>query len=128
MNKSIKAIYERYPNINKKIDNPEFELRDKKETTFYNLCLFLKNPEKHTFQLNELVDYLEGEDLVLALKVIVDFFELNSKLLNNNQHHLLKEMFNEVKMLDQKNIALYLEKLGYDLGNNAKTVINVYYK
>jgi hypothetical protein len=121
------VIYERYPNIKKKIENPEFELRDKTEITLYNLSLFFENPSTNNFNLNELVNYLEGEDLVFTLKVIVDYFESSTGLLKNNEHHLLKEMFNDIEILNQKNIVLYLEKLGYNLGKNAKVVLNVYY-
>lgn len=128
MNDLQNEIITRYPNIQKKINQPSFDLREAREITLYNLIQFINEPEQYQFQLNELYHYLDGEDLVFALKIITQYFENKTYLLKDHRHELMKELLNDVDLLNQSNLSRYLIDKGYKLGKNGKIIVNTYYR
>ncbi|MCM3227538.1 hypothetical protein [Terribacillus saccharophilus] len=79
---SVNKVIERYPNIKPKLDDPhnlEVVLTNQ-EGLFYQLVRFFQDPSSVQFNLNSIYDYLQNEEIIFALEVIIDFFQRDTNL------------------------------------------------
>jgi hypothetical protein len=94
------------------------------ENVFYQLALFVEDPEKYSFNINLFYDYLQERDLITGLRIILEFFQKDTYLIKNKRNAFINlGDFEEDKIFNQKNFSKYLEEKGLNY-TNAK--INVY--
>jgi hypothetical protein len=94
-------LLKKYPNVAKKMSDPNHPVANEIENVFYLLAKFIK--DKDSFDL-KLLDCLKGEELQLALKTIVMLFQDSLK----EPFYLIKEG----DIYSQKMFTDYLNSLG----------------
>ena len=84
MNKSLNDILNKYPNVKKRFNGEDIVLTNE-EDVFYQLALFVNDPNRYSFNTNLLYKYLTDLDLIFALKVMVTFFQKDTFLIQNKK-------------------------------------------
>lgn len=125
MNKSLKQIFNNYPNVEKKFNGDDVPLT-KIESVFYQLSLFVSEPDKYSFDINLFYEYLRDEDLLLGLRFILDFFQKDTYLIKNKRDAFINiGNIEGEKIYSQSTFAEYLEQKGL---NYTKTKIGIYHR
>lgn len=110
--KAIQKIFERYPNVQKKFENPSDPniMLTTQESVFYQLCLFLSKPEGYQFSLNMIHEYLRNDDLLFAFEVILEYFQKDTSFVREvSQTYYDKNLLNE-QLVGQKGFAEMVEE------------------
>lgn len=125
MKRTLQYIFDRYPSVKEKLDggvNPSTNV----EEVFYQMALFISDPEKYSFNINLLYKYLENEDLTFALQTIITFFQKDTYLIQNNQNLFINaEELKNTKLYNQTMFAKYLTNNGVNYSVNK---FSTYYK
>ncbi|MEK5081068.1 hypothetical protein MKX73_19265 [Solibacillus sp. FSL W7-1436] len=123
----LQKIFERFPNVEKKIKNLEEVVFSNKEFVFYQLALFINDPKEYQFSLNTLYQYLTDEDLLFALNIIVEYFQKETDLMRSIEKSIYNDnlLKNETLITQTMFAKIIEEKTGkpFKQGN-----INVYFK
>ncbi|MEK5105023.1 hypothetical protein MKX83_24080 [Cytobacillus sp. FSL M8-0252] len=110
--KSIEMIFNRFPNVKNKYDepsNPQIILTNQ-EAVFYNLVQFFNQPDAFQFSLNMIYEYLKDEDLLFAMEVSLSFFQSDTSLVQNvEQTYYDRNLMNE-KIVGQKGFSRMVEE------------------
>ncbi|QII26931.1 hypothetical protein G3M81_22845 [Bacillus paralicheniformis] len=109
---AIKKIYERFPKIEKKVENPndpQISLTNQ-EAVFYQLAQFFMKPETFQFSLNMIYDYLRDESLLFAIEVIIEFFQKDTTLVKDVEQTYYDSALLKEKIVGQKEFARMVEE------------------
>ena len=118
MKRSLQYIFDRYPNVEKMMDGQNVPLTNV-EDVYYQLALFIGDPETYSFNINLLYKFLENEDLSFALKIITVFFQKDTYLIKESGNILIGlEELNNTKMYNQTMFANYLSVNGLNFSPN----------
>ncbi len=124
MKNSLNNIYSRFPNVKIKKVNQDLQVTNT-EDIFYQLSLFLEDPETYAFNINLIYKYLRNEDLLFALSIIVDFFQSETKLIDSSLNRFIHQnIFEKEKFYNQTMFANYLKENGH---NFTPHKLRVYY-
>jgi hypothetical protein len=125
MKRSILYIYDKYPNVQKKIEGKQIPLTNI-ESVFHQMCLFINDPEKYSFNTNLLYQYLKNEDLIIALQTLITFFQRDTYLIEENNNSFVNaEEIKNTTLYNQKMLSDYLKNNGLNFSPNK---VSVYYK
>jgi hypothetical protein len=114
MKSSIKAIYETYPEVEKKMQDKNIQLKTNQDEIFFQLALFINEPEKYSFNLSLLYQFLEDDELIFALETVFKFFKNDTYLIKNQKHLLIKDLKNELDLFNQQMFSDYLNENGFN--------------
>lgn len=108
---SVNRIFEVYPNVKQKVDNPlePSLVLINEEYVFYQLVLFLKNPKKNQFSLNMIYEYLRDEDLIFALEMLIEYFQKDTGLIRNVSQTYYSEQLKKEQLVGQKKFSEMVE-------------------
>lgn len=125
MKRSLKALLDRYPTVEKKLkgeNSPSTNVED----VFYQMALFIEDPDTYSFNINLLYKFLENEDLSFALKIITTYFARDTDLIKESENLFVNadEIANS-KMYNQTTFAKFLKEKGYNFSPNK---VSVYHK
>ncbi|AQR76227.1 hypothetical protein BXP28_01205 [Paenibacillus larvae subsp. larvae] len=95
------------------------------EQIFLELCCFFEHPDRTSFDLSKLFQFLDGSWLTLALEAIHLFFKKDTYLLPEGSDHMYIVDKAEVELLNQTQFADMLREAGFRYDRRK---INVYYK
>ncbi len=107
----IEQIYNRYPNVKLKIEDPNDPTiyLNSVESVFTQLVRFFLNPEIHQFSMNMIYEHLKDEDLLLSLETTILFFQKNTNSVQNvNQSFYNTHLLNE-QIVGQKRFSEIVE-------------------
>lgn len=128
MNDVLKEIFKLNPSVKKKLDDPNFSLSSDYEQTLYKLCKFIEDPADNDIGLQEVFKNLNARDISIFLTILYKLAENKKGSFENYKPMFVKNIFDSITIMNQAELTNYLQELGFDLGKNAKVVINVYYK
>ena len=118
MKRSLQYIFDRYPNVEQKAEGQNIPLTNV-EDVYYQLSLFIADPETYSFNINLLYKFLENEDLSFALKIITDFFQKDTYLIKESGNIIIgTDDLNNTKMYNQTMFANYLSVNGLNFSPN----------
>ena len=74
---AIKRIFDKYPNVKRKIEEPNDPtvFLTTQEAVFVQLIHFFMNPTVQQFSINMVYEHLEGEDLLFCMEAMITFFQ-----------------------------------------------------
>ncbi|MBU8732541.1 hypothetical protein KM915_21055 [Cytobacillus oceanisediminis] len=112
MKKSLEKIYSRFPSVELKMKGEEIPLTNV-EDVFYQLALFVSNPDMFSFNINLFYKYLQNEELILGMEIILDFFQKDTFLIQNKKESFIKAGSSDnEKLYNQTSFANYLSERG----------------
>lgn len=118
MKRTLQYIYDKHPKVKERMEGKNTPLTNT-EDVFYQLALFIKEPDTYSFNISLLYKYLEGEDLIFALKNILTFFQNDTFLLGKDNNVFNDpDVLEKQTMYNQKMFANYLIEKGltYSVG------------
>jgi hypothetical protein len=126
MKRAVQQIFERYPNVKKKIQGEETIPLTNIENVFYQLALFCNDPQTYSFDLSLFYKYLENDDLIFAIQTVIAFFQKDTYLIQDKKHFFINsdEIKNQ-KLYNQTMFAKYLSENGLNYSPNK---LGVYYR
>lgn len=105
-------IYEKYPKVKDKMDNNDILLTNV-EDIFYQMAMFVQDPDRYSFNLSSLYKYLTNDDLINAIQVIVTFFQKDTLLIEDkNSIFVQNKDFQDEKMYNHTKFAAFLTEHG----------------
>ncbi|MEH6945436.1 hypothetical protein [Bacillus sp. JJ722] len=109
--RSVDRIFEVYPKIKHKIENPlePSLVLTNEEYVFYQLVLFFKKPKKIQFSLNMIYEYLKDEDLIFALEMLIEYFQKDTELVRNVSQSFYSEQLKKEQLVGQKKFSVMVE-------------------
>ncbi|MEQ2529104.1 hypothetical protein WMO40_20730 [Bacillaceae bacterium CLA-AA-H227] len=125
MEKSTEKIFLNYPNVKKRFEGEDVPLTNTEEV-FYQLALFVSDPEKYSFNTGLFYKYLTNEDLIFGLRILIDFFQKDTVLIQNKRNAFINagELEDEI-LYNQTTFAKYLKERGL---NYTPTKLGTYYR
>ncbi|WP_430510732.1 hypothetical protein [Gottfriedia solisilvae] len=125
MKRSLNLLLENYPIIEKKLNGENIPLTNT-EDVFYQLALYIKDPETYSFNINLLYKFLKDKELIDALHIIFDFFQKDTNLITTPENTFInKEDLNKEEIYNQSTFAKYLTENGLKYTPNK---INTYFQ
>lgn len=110
MKKSLEHLLKKYPSVKKKINGEDIPLTNV-EDVFYQLALFIKDPDTYSFNINLFYKYLDNEDLKIAIQTIIHFFQKDTYLIQGKKDIFINsEDIENEKLYNQSNFAKYLQE------------------
>lgn len=114
MKGSLQMIFDKYPKVKEKFYNNEIQLSTNQEDVFYQLCLFMNEPDKYSFNISLLYQFLEDNELIFALQTISFFFRNDTYLIKEKQNLLIKDVSDDIELFNQQMFSDYLSNNGFN--------------
>ncbi|WP_019156863.1 hypothetical protein [Robertmurraya massiliosenegalensis] len=125
MKKSLEKVYTNYPNVKRRMNGEDVPLTNTEEV-FHQLALFISEPDKYSFNTGLFYKYLKDDDLILGIRIMIDFFQKDTLLIKNKRNAFLTAReLDEETLYNQTTFAKYLDDKGLNFTPNK---LGTYYR
>ena len=125
---SVNQIFELYPKVKEKVNEPTKLLTlSNEEFVFFQMVLFFKDPKSIHFSLNMIYEYLRDEKLLLAIQILIEFFQKDTNFVKNVAQSYYTQELNNERLVGQKKFSEMVQEALPDV-KFAPSMVHTYWK